>query len=221
MFMPIPKPTRPAKRLLLRDVVFAKLRDAIVSGELQPGETISESEVESWANASRTPVREAIDRLAAVGLTDVLPQRGTLVAELDPQRASSSFSLLGELLAVSSRIVVPVATATQRDAVARRTRSVRSAAQLVATDGVFDVLVGVIGNPRLRQAWDELVPHVLRTWTIAPEHAPTLDELDLDGFAAAVTDGDGDRTEAVLRRWFDAHDAHPRTVLDAPAQETI
>jgi DNA-binding GntR family transcriptional regulator len=219
--MPIPKPTRPAKRLLLRDVVFAKLRDAIVSGELQPGETINEAEVESWANASRTPVREAIDRLAAVGLIDVLPQRGTLVAELDPQRAASSFSLLGELLAVSARVVVPAATGTQHDAVARRTTSVRSAAELIAPGGAFDVLVGVIGNPRLRQAWDELVPHVLRTWTIAPEHAPTLDELDLDGLAAAVTDGDGDRTEAALRRWFDANDAHPRTALDAPAQETI
>ncbi|SOC89563.1 DNA-binding transcriptional regulator, GntR family [Curtobacterium sp. 314Chir4.1] len=219
--MPIPKPTRPAKRLLLRDVVFAKLRDAIVSGQLQPGETIGESDVESWANASRTPVREAIDRLAAVGLVDVLPQRGTLVAALDPRRASSSFSLLGELLAVSSRIVVPATTVSQRDAVVRRTRSVRSATELIAEDGVFDALVGVIGNPRLRQAWDELVPHVLRTWTLAPEHMPSMDELDLDGFAAAVADGDGDHAEAVLRRWFDAHDAHPRTVLGARAQETI
>ncbi|MFJ3034735.1 GntR family transcriptional regulator [Curtobacterium pusillum] len=219
--MPIPKPTRPAKRLLLRDVVFAKLRDAIVSGQLQPGETISESDVESWANASRTPVREAIDRLAAVGLVDVLPQRGTLVAELDPRRASSSFSLLGEMLAVSSRIVLPVTSVSQRDAVVRCTRSVRSATELIAEDGVFDALIGVIGNPRLRQAWDELVPHVLRTWTIAPEHTPSLDELDLDGLAAALTDGDGDHAEAVLRRWFDAHDAHPRTVLGARAQEAI
>lgn len=221
MFMPIPKPTRPAKRLLLRDVVFAKLRDAIVSGELQPGETINEAEVESWANASRTPVREAIDRLAAVGLVDVLPQRGTLVAELDPARAASAFSLLGELLAVSSRIVVPVSTSSQRDAIARRTRTVRSAADLIAPDGVFDAVVGVVGNPRLRQAWDELAPHVLRTWAIAPEHAPAVDGLDLDALAAAVTDGDGDRVESVIRRWFDAYDTHPRTVLDAAAKETI
>lgn len=214
MFMPIPKPTRPAKRLLLRDVVFAKLRDAIVSGELQPGETINEAEVESWANASRTPVREAIDRLAAVGLIDVLPQRGTLVAELDPPRAASSFSLLGELVAVSSRIVVPATTTSQRGAVVRRARSARSAVDVLGADGVLDVLVGVIGNPRLRQAWNELVPHVVRTWTIAPEHAPSLDELDLDALAAAVTDGDGSRVESVLRRWFDAHDAHPRTLPD-------
>ena len=221
MFMPIPKPTRPAKRLLLRDVVFAKLRDAIVSGELRPGETINESEVEAWANASRTPVREAIDRLAAVGLIDVLPQRGTLVAELDPARAASAFSLLGELLAVSSRVVVPVSTSSQRNAIARRARTVRSAADLVAPDGVFDVVVGVVGNSRLRQAWDELAPHVLRTWAIAPEHAPAVDDLDLDTLVAAVTDGDGDRVESVIRRWFDAHDPHPRTALDAVAKETI
>lgn len=220
MFMPIPKPTRPAKRLLLRDVVFAKLRDAIISGELQPGETINESEVEAWANASRTPVREAIDRLAAVGLIDVLPQRGTLVAAVDPVRAASSFSLIGELLAVSARVVVPVATVSQREAVARRARSARTATDLFATDGAFGALVGVIGNPRLRQAWDELAPHALRTWTIAPEHAPSLDMLDLEDFAAAVTDGDGDRVEAVLRRWFDAHDVHRRTAL-AAHEETI
>jgi DNA-binding GntR family transcriptional regulator len=218
--MPIPKPTRPAKRLLLRDVVFAKLRDAIVSGELQPGETINEAEVESWANASRTPVREAIDRLAAVGLIDVLPQRGTHVAALDPQRAASSFSVLGELLAVSARIVVPAATATQLDAIVRSSGSVRSATDLLVAGGAFDALIGTVGNPRLRQAWDELVPHVVRTWTLAPEHAPSVDGLDLDGFASAVTNSDGDGAESVIRRWFDAHDAHPRVALAAAGQET-
>lgn len=215
MFMPIPKPTRPAKRLLLRDVVFAKLRDAIVSGELRPGETINESEVEAWANASRTPVREAIDRLAAAGLIDVLPQRGTLVAELDPARAASAFSLLGELLAVSVRVVLPDATVTQRDAVVRRVRVARSAVELITPGGALDLLIGVVGNPRLRQTWDELEPHVARTWTIAPDLTPSLDGLDLDALAGAVTEGEGDRAEAVLRRWFDANDTHPRFALTA------
>lgn len=217
--MPIPKPSLPTKRLLLRDVVFAKLRDAIVSGELQPGEAINEPEVEVWANVSRTPVREAIDRLAAVGLVDVLPQRGTLVAALDPSRAGSSFSLLGELLAVSARIAVPVTAASQRETVVRRAGSVRSAVDLLADGGVFDVLVGVVGNPRLRQAWNELAPHVVRMWTIAPDYAPSLDELDLDTLTQAMAGGDGDRVEAVLRRWFDAHDRHPRCA-SGPDEET-
>jgi DNA-binding GntR family transcriptional regulator len=209
--MPIPKPTRPAKRLLLRDMVFVRLRDAIVDGDLHPGETVVESDVEAWANASRTPVRETIDRLAAVGLIDVLPQRGTLVAEIDVDRAAQTFSLLGEVLAVSFGVVAPVLTAGQRTALAAAARAVRSPVDLFRSDGFFDTVVAVVGNPRIRQVFDELAPHVIRTWRLVPETAPPIDGLDLSAVLAATPEppsGPGvvGAGEQLLRAWFTSVD---------------
>lgn len=200
--MPIPKPVRPTRRLLLRDVVFQKLRDAIVSGDMRPGETVNEAEVERWANASRTPVREALDRLAAVRLVDVLPQRGTRVADLDAEWVAQTFSLLGEILPASLGVVAPVLEPEQRRAVDRACTAAERAIDLISPDGLFETIVGVVGNPRLRQAYDELAPHVRRSWIIDPTTAPALDALDLGAVASAAPD----RAEAALRHWWSSVD---------------
>lgn len=61
---------------------FASLRDAIASLRLQPGQSFSEQEVARQLGVSRTPVREAVIRLAESGLIEVLPQRGTFVRKI-------------------------------------------------------------------------------------------------------------------------------------------
>ena len=62
--------------------IFKYLRDEIVSMELHPGEMISESRLAMKFGVSRTPVREAILKLATIGLVEVRPQRGTFVSRL-------------------------------------------------------------------------------------------------------------------------------------------
>lgn len=59
-----------------------RLRDAIVSGGLHPGQALSESEIAARYSVSRQPVREAFIRLAQEGLVAVLPQRGTFVLKI-------------------------------------------------------------------------------------------------------------------------------------------
>lgn len=59
------------------------LRERIVRGELSPGTRLSEQEVAGQYNLSRQPVREAFIRLAAEGLLEVRPQRGSLVTRID------------------------------------------------------------------------------------------------------------------------------------------
>ena len=62
-----------------RDQVYAALREAIVSAELEPGRQLSENELAELLGVSRTPVREALARLRDERLVVIVPQLGTFV----------------------------------------------------------------------------------------------------------------------------------------------
>ena len=68
--------------LPLRDVVFNTLRKAILTGELQPGERLMEIHLANQLGVSRTPIREAIHKLALEGLVIMIPRRGAEVAQI-------------------------------------------------------------------------------------------------------------------------------------------
>jgi GntR family transcriptional regulator, rspAB operon transcriptional repressor len=61
---------------------FAAMRHAVVTLKLRPGQSFSEQEVAQRLGVSRTPVREAVIRLAEASLLEVLPQRGTFVRKI-------------------------------------------------------------------------------------------------------------------------------------------
>lgn len=66
----------------LREVIFNTLRDAIIVGELKPGERLMEVKLADKMGVSRTPVREAIRKLELEGLVNMLPRKGAHVADL-------------------------------------------------------------------------------------------------------------------------------------------
>ena len=68
--------------LPLRDVVFNTLRQAILTGELKPGERLMEIHLANKLGVSRTPIREAIRKLELEGLVNMIPRRGAEVAEI-------------------------------------------------------------------------------------------------------------------------------------------
>ncbi|HIR28554.1 MAG TPA: GntR family transcriptional regulator [Candidatus Choladousia intestinigallinarum] len=68
--------------LPLRDVVFQTLRQAILKGELKPGERLMEIHLAQKLGVSRTPVREAIRKLELEGLVLMIPRKGAVVAEI-------------------------------------------------------------------------------------------------------------------------------------------
>ena len=68
--------------LPLRDVVFQTLRQAILRGELKPGERLMEVRLAKKLGVSRTPIREAIRKLELEGLVLMIPRRGAEVAEI-------------------------------------------------------------------------------------------------------------------------------------------
>jgi DNA-binding GntR family transcriptional regulator len=82
--------------------LFSKLREDILSERLRPGEKLSEQRVCDAYNVSRTPVREALSRLAAEGLLEIIPNRGAFVLGFSRKDMEEIFALreLYELQAV-------------------------------------------------------------------------------------------------------------------------
>ncbi len=68
--------------LPLRDVVFHTLREAILKGELKPGERLMELQLAAKLGVSRTPIREAIRMLELEGLAVTVPRKGAEVARM-------------------------------------------------------------------------------------------------------------------------------------------
>jgi len=64
------------------ELVYCKLRDAIASGKLQPGERVMEVEVAEWLDVSRTPVREALRRLENEGMLSLESRTGLVVSSI-------------------------------------------------------------------------------------------------------------------------------------------
>jgi len=66
----------------LREVIFTTLREAIIMGELKPGQRLMEVQLAEKMGVSRTPVREAIRKLELEGLVNMIPRKGAHVARL-------------------------------------------------------------------------------------------------------------------------------------------
>ncbi|HEY8358831.1 MAG TPA: GntR family transcriptional regulator [Ramlibacter sp.] len=85
------------KRKTRAEHVKEQLAQAIVSGEILPGMTLDEGDIAGRYGVSRTPVREAIRDLAAMGLVQVRPHRGTIVTRPEPQQLAHMFEIMAEL----------------------------------------------------------------------------------------------------------------------------
>jgi len=83
---PAPPPSAGTRPRSLTAQAYERIEEMIVKLELQPGSVISEAEVSAKLGIGRTPVREALQRLAREHLVVILPQRGVLVSELDVKR---------------------------------------------------------------------------------------------------------------------------------------
>ena len=82
------EPLRLERPQLLTDLACERIRDAIVSGEIKLGEQVSEAQLALRLGVSKTPVREALQRLKSDGLVDIHPQRGTFVFRLAPSQVA-------------------------------------------------------------------------------------------------------------------------------------
>lgn len=88
----------------LREVIFNTLREAIIVGELKPGERLMEVQLAEKMGVSRTPVREAIRKLELEGLVDMLPRKGAHVADLSVKDIMDVLEVRSTLDGLASRL---------------------------------------------------------------------------------------------------------------------
>ncbi len=81
----------------LHEEVVDQLRDLIVQGTLAPGARLNERVLCGRFGISRTPLREAIKLLANEGLVELLPNRGAIVASIQPERLAETLAVMGAL----------------------------------------------------------------------------------------------------------------------------
>src|SRR5579884_691100 len=90
----------------LRQRVYAALLEAIVSGELAPGTRLRDLDLAARLGVSRTPVREALQRLEDEGLVETSPRASTRVTPLDARAARDAFPVVAALHALATRYAV-------------------------------------------------------------------------------------------------------------------
>jgi DNA-binding GntR family transcriptional regulator len=93
------------------DRVRRRLADQIISGELKPGQQLDEKALAEAFNVSRTPVREALRRLAALGLVSFVPNRGVRVRTISREELHEAFMVRAELEALATEVAATKMTA--------------------------------------------------------------------------------------------------------------
>ena len=111
--MPLPS-ARAERPTSLRDYAYRELRDAIVSGQLAPGERLRDPELEAWLGVSRTPIREAIARLETAGLVHTRRAKQTVVAPLDTRTHAEIRQWLDALAPSEQQQLVQAMTSIER-----------------------------------------------------------------------------------------------------------
>ena len=144
--------------LPLRDVVFNTLRQAILTGDLKPGERLMEIHLANKLGVSRTPIREAIRKLELEGLVTMIPRRGAEVAQiteksmndvLEVRRAMDALSIELACERITDEEIEALKVACNKFEEAVKTKDVKMIAQ--ADVALHDIIVKATGNQRLVQ----------------------------------------------------------------------
>lgn len=167
--MPVPQSDVAIDRTLLRDDVFRRLRDAITDGTLAPGEQLKDLELAGWLGVSRTPVREALLRLADAGLVEAKPGRSTTVSTLDVRAEREARDVVAAMHELAVREAVDRLTRNDLKAMRDANRRFATAlkvgdldAALRADDELHAVPVTVAANRAAVAVLDQFTPVVRR-----------------------------------------------------------
>ncbi|HSS28156.1 MAG TPA: GntR family transcriptional regulator [Usitatibacter sp.] len=99
----------------LTDRAYADLEERIVTLRIAPGTAVSEAELSGDLGIGRTPIREALQRLAREGLVSILPRRGILVSGIDVKRQLRLLEVRRELERLIARSAARRATDEERE----------------------------------------------------------------------------------------------------------
>src|SRR5947209_8702600 len=156
-------------RIPLRERVYNLLQQAIVSGELQPSQRVRDLDLATQLGVSRTPVREALQRLEDEGLVETLPGSLTRVMPLNTQAAREAFPVVAVLHALATRLAVDQLTEQDlaslhqaNDSLALALEASDVVGAIQSDDAFHYVFVSVAGNSEITHVLNRLMPKVRR-----------------------------------------------------------
>ncbi len=191
------------------DQVYAAIRERISSGSLPRGGRVHQEDLALELGVSRTPVREALRRLAAEGLVEMRTNRGARVADVDQggMRGAYDARLVVEpgaaRLAAQRRLGEPLAR--MRAAVDAQRRAVRSVQRSFDANREFHLaLVAASGNEYLvglaERLWVARIGATIYERQVETQERMLLDVGEHEQILAAIEAGDGRRAESLTRR---------------------
>ena len=142
--------------LPLRDVVFHTLREAILKGDLRPGERLMELQLASKLGVSRTPIREAIRMLEQEGLAVTIPRKGAEVAKMTEKDMEDVLQIREALDELAVQVACDKMTAQQLKELTLAMKNFENAIQagklkkIIEYDVEFhDIIYRATDNPKL------------------------------------------------------------------------
>ena len=215
------------------DQVHAHLKERIELGELAPGTPLSELSLVERTGASRTPVREALRRLAAEGLVDLAPRLGARVSRVSAQSVRDLFEFRQLLEPVAIRQATATAAtdpgvhqefADMRAGFARiqqQPSSVERSRAFYELADRFDwAIIAATRNEHLRRAIADLRPHTARLRNLShldrrrtdvsvAEHLAVCDALlagEADAAASGIAAHLAESVQTIFRNLAEAPD---------------
>jgi DNA-binding GntR family transcriptional regulator len=182
----------------------ASLRDEILSGLIPSGTRLGEAELAGRLSVSRTPIREALSRLAAEGLVEIQPNRGARVATWTTEQLREIFELRLRLEPHAVRQAVPNLSGSQLDELDELAEAMNRAdlSRLVELNRRFHGLfIDAAGSPPLAAALRG-VTHAAVVHQNFHDYTPDALRRSLNHhveMVAAARAGDGHWAEAIMR----------------------
>ncbi len=197
-----------AREGLRGEFVYRTLREAIIRGVLPEGQRIQDRLLALELGVSRTPVREALQRLEAEGFLKNVPRLGLIVAEITPQEIEDIYIIRIALEGVAARLAAQRASAgdieilsSLNEGIARATHS-RDVQQLTTLNREFhQAIYQAARNASLAELLNRLhyaVQRFRQSTLSIPERAQEALE-EHEQLVAAIRDRDAERAEAIAR----------------------
>lgn len=194
---------------LLAEEVYHYIGRRIIDGTLAAGERIRDVDVAEELHVSRTPVREALQRLERLGMVTMYPSRYTEVTPVTAETVAQSLVFAGHQGGVAARLAAPRITPAQREhvveLVATMYASIDDSARTSLTRwAVFSYLGEHCGNAQHRSLIADasmVLSRNLRGWAVPRGDRLRMQQVYID-FRDAIRRGDGDAAERLAREMY-------------------
>ena len=187
----------------LADKAYHAIRGLIVSLELAPGSVIDERGLVERLGIGRTPVREALRRLAQERLVEVYPRRGMFVTGVDVRELARLSEVREVLEPEAARLAAERATETDRAGLSALLEELDAGgSELIDLDErIHRAVYRAAHNDLLEATLEQYYVLALRIWSIALDRAHELEEAveEHRALLEAIGDGDGERAAETMR----------------------